>query len=321
MSRFSKILYVAPSGVSHDACLKRALLLAENNQAVLTVVDVLPAASPSQRVFEFGTDAAKTQAAMVEKRAQEITSQLKLLGCNLQVHVLVGKMYLELIRLVLRDGYDLIVKVAENPSFIERLFGSDDMHLLRKCPCPIWLMQENSKIVHSRIIAAVDFDLEAMPDPAEDELNRKILDIATSLSVSEFSELHVVHVWDAPGEAMVRSWSELPDESGALYVEGEQSRHQAALDQFREQLKDRLGKEAFEHIRPCFHLIRGAAATAIPEISRQLQTDVVVMGTLGRAGIAGVLIGNTAESILEQLQCSVVAIKPPGFSTPVTASV
>jgi nucleotide-binding universal stress UspA family protein len=42
------------------------------------------------------------------------------------------------------------------------------------------------------------------------------------------------------------------------------------------------------------------------------------MGTLGRTGISGLIIGNTAEAILDQLTCSVLAIKPPGFISPVT---
>ena len=42
------------------------------------------------------------------------------------------------------------------------------------------------------------------------------------------------------------------------------------------------------------------------------------MGTVGRTGIPGLLIGNTAETILQQVDCSVLAIEPPGFVTPVT---
>jgi len=37
------------------------------------------------------------------------------------------------------------------------------------------------------------------------------------------------------------------------------------------------------------------------------------MGTIARTGISGLIIGNTAEAILNQLECSVHAIKPPGF--------
>jgi universal stress protein E len=51
-------------------------------------------------------------------------------------------------------------------------------------------------------------------------------------------------------------------------------------------------------------------------VAEGLRADLVVMGTIARTGISGLIIGNTAESILDQLTCSVLAIKPPGFSTP-----
>ena len=51
----------------------------------------------------------------------------------------------------------------------------------------------------------------------------------------------------------------------------------------------------------------------------QLDADLVVMGTVGRTGIAGLFIGNTAEMVLEQVQCSVLAVKPAGFVSPVQA--
>jgi len=46
--------------------------------------------------------------------------------------------------------------------------------------------------------------------------------------------------------------------------------------------------------------------------------DVVVMGTVARGGLAELLIGNTAERVLQKLSCSVVAVKPDNFECPVT---
>jgi nucleotide-binding universal stress UspA family protein len=40
------------------------------------------------------------------------------------------------------------------------------------------------------------------------------------------------------------------------------------------------------------------------------------MGTLARAGLRGLLIGNTAERVLDDLDASVIAVKPPGFVSP-----
>jgi nucleotide-binding universal stress UspA family protein len=46
--------------------------------------------------------------------------------------------------------------------------------------------------------------------------------------------------------------------------------------------------------------------------------DLLVMGTVCRTGISGFLIGNTAEEVLNQIDCSVLTVKPEGFVTPVT---
>lgn len=52
------------------------------------------------------------------------------------------------------------------------------------------------------------------------------------------------------------------------------------------------------------------------QIITKSRINLLVMGTLARTGIRGVLIGNTAEKILDQVRCSVVAVKPPGFVSP-----
>ena len=53
------------------------------------------------------------------------------------------------------------------------------------------------------------------------------------------------------------------------------------------------------------------------DTSSDVEPGVVVMGTLARSGIRGLLIGNTAERILDDLDASVIAVKPPGFVSPV----
>ncbi len=41
------------------------------------------------------------------------------------------------------------------------------------------------------------------------------------------------------------------------------------------------------------------------------------MGTLGRSGVAGFVIGNTAERVIKALNTSLLAIKPGGFVSPI----
>ncbi|SFE37204.1 universal stress protein [Nitrosomonas sp. Nm166] len=318
MKQFSNILCAVSAGESSRPTLERAISLSENNQAQLTVVGVIPRVTGGLIMTDGTAISADLQAAM-------ITECLQVLQCftepyqqrlYIQHEVLIGTGFLEIIRTVLRNGHDLLIKPAENPNFVDRLFGSDDMHLLRKCPCPVWLTQPAEKSNYKCILAAIDFDPES-PDATEQDLNQQILDLSSSLALSDFAALHFVHVWDAPGEATVRSWSNNANEAAISYVEGERLRHERGLDRLHEQLKNYLGKEAYEYLSPQFHLCRGTASMVIPATARQFQADMVVMGTVARTGIAGLLIGNTAETILEQLRCSVLAIKPAGFISPV----
>jgi nucleotide-binding universal stress UspA family protein len=55
-------------------------------------------------------------------------------------------------------------------------------------------------------------------------------------------------------------------------------------------------------------------------VIRDLGVDVVVMGSVGRSGIPGLLIGNKAEKILTTINCTVLTVKPDGFVSPITIS-
>ncbi len=68
--------------------------------------------------------------------------------------------------------------------------------------------------------------------------------------------------------------------------------------------------------RRIYHL-KGEAWQVVPEFAEKNRVDLIVMGTVGRTGVRGLIIGNTAEATLNQVQCSVLAVKPPGFETPV----
>jgi universal stress protein E len=321
MKQFQNILYVAEAYLAHETALARAVSLAESDQADLTIIDIVPVMTAGIGMPPGGPISSELQAMMVDNRRKELEDLVEPYKhrLNIQVDVLVGTIFLEAISTVLRGDYDLLIKPAENPNFIERLFGSNDMHLLRKCPCPVWLTKPEEKPTYSCVLAAVDFDLDRSDMP-DQNLNQKILEIASSLATSDFAALHFIHAWDAPGEMTVRTWSDNPDKDSRIYVDGEHSRHERALSNFSQQLRSHLGKEAYDHLSPQFHLVRGAPARTIPETARRLKADLVVMGTVARTGILGLIIGNTAETILQQLQCSVVAVKPEGFVSPVRLS-
>ncbi|CSB52471.1 universal stress protein family 1 [Vibrio cholerae] len=65
------------------------------------------------------------------------------------------------------------------------------------------------------------------------------------------------------------------------------------------------------------HHLHGKPDELIPEWVTQENIDILVMGTLARTGISGFVIGNTAENIVQSIECSLVALKPEGFVSPI----
>jgi nucleotide-binding universal stress UspA family protein len=101
-----------------------------------------------------------------------------------------------------------------------------------------------------------------------------------------------------------------PEEIDRL-VETERERHTAAF----EDLIASCGGEA-----PwTTHLVQGSAPEAVMDLMKKKRINLLVMGTVARTGIAGLLVGNTAEQLIDDVRCSVVAVKPPGFISPVAA--
>ena len=169
-------------------------------------------------------------------------------------------------------------------------------------------------------MACVDFsDLDPSGADTAEPLNRMILEMAGSLASYEQSEFHVVHAWDAIGEALMRGVRAGADEETVeRYVNDVRLEHRHWLGQLLEKARDWVGHKTYDAVRPKTHVPKGRAGDIIPRLAHELRIDVLVMGTVARTGIPGFIIGNTAENVLYRINCSVLAIKPPGFVTPVT---
>ncbi len=315
MQRFKNILCVIDAEAEQRWVLERAVALAQNNQARLTVLTVL---EPVPAVA--GIVPATVEQALRQRFTDHVTALLQGIGGEMspQVKLAFGRGYLEVIHEVLRHGYDLVLKPAMADTDLKALlFGSSDMHLLRKCPVPVWLLKEGGRVPYRRILAAVDFD-PSRPDDTAQALNRQILTLAAAQALAESAELHVVHVWEAAAENVLRVWGSSSSETNiAEYVGLERQRHELWLNELMASAAGWIGQEAMDYLKPRLYLPRGNAGKEVPLLAHELAADLIVMGTLGRSGIPGLLIGNTAETILHKVECAVLALKPPGFVSPV----
>lgn len=318
MNTFQKILYVVEEpDIEQNAAIARAVSLAQNNQASLSLLYV---ADPP-RLGPFA-DRMSLDELRARLRAQELKRIDGLLAryrgdVEIEVDVRFGKRFVEVVRDVLANGRDLVIKAAGYGGAHEYLFGGTDQHLLRKCPCPVWILYHETTTNYRRILAAVDFD-PWEGEAEEEELNRQILQLASSLALSDFAELHIAHAWMSITDNMIRIFgSELSENQASTNLDRERLEHQHKLDLLGATLRDAIGAEAYGYLSPRFHLRKGNPRTVIPAIASELSADLVVMGTVSRTGIPGFLIGNTAEVILNNIECSVLAVKPQGFVSPI----
>lgn len=321
MKRFKNILCVLESEEDCHPILERAITLAETNQAILTIVTVVPHITVDFNLFKDDPDI-DLQTIMENEKKEKLDSLVKsfLHKIKIETRTLSGVPFLEIIYDVLRNGHDLVIKMPEIADWLDHLFGSNDMHLLRKCPCPVWLIKPDSPKSYHNILAAVDLDSDDTEqlEASQKALNLQILQMASSLAVNDFSQLHVVHVWDAPAESLMHSpFIKMTKEEIDDYANRVKDQQEEKLNTFLHDAIDSQVGNMLDYLKPNIHLIKGLASQSIPQLAKKIEADIIVMGTVARTGIPGFIMGNTAETILNKIHCSVLAIKPPEFITPV----
>ena len=267
MKRFKDILCTIASEKECKLTLKRAVTLAENNQANLTVITVAPSISAGIGMPEGGPISADLQAATVASHKQELENLVEPYRNRIKIEtrVLIGIPFLEIIREVLRNAHDLVIKCPESLDWLDRLFSSDDKHLLRKCPCPVWIVRPQTVESFDHILAAVDVD-DSYPTKelkTRQALNEMVIELACSLAVSEFAQLHVAHAWVAIGESALRhgAFIKRPEDEVNAYIAQVHQHYEQLLDTLMQEVSAKLGPDAINYIKPQLHMPKGCLYT------------------------------------------------------------
>lgn len=305
MKRFKNILYFADGERLSGKAFERAVGLARSNQARLCIFDAV-AKEPTPPGMSQRLDEALRE--MREESLTEMLTQHSGARQQPEVEVVTGVGFVEVIRAVQRDNYDLVIKASRTVGGIsERLLGSTDMHLLRKCPCPVWIERPDKAPSYQTILAAVDPET-----PEGHDCSVKVLTMAASMAQRDNAQLMVVHAWHLYGESALKSgFSKVSKTELEMLLQETELRHRAMLKS--------LVRECGLDEDDCdIQLVKGAAAETIRQLSERYQADLIVMGTVGRCGIPGFIIGNTAETVLQSTAASILAVKPDAFVSPVT---
>lgn len=300
MERFTNILFVPLAKRGNPSSARRVVDLCLRNRARLTVLGVVAEPSRWQRLFDHpvSSEAVRTaeQEAMLNRLKTVCGDQDEL---DTRFLVRAGSAPKVVIDEVQGSGHDLVVVTADD----DREDHAAVKRLLRACPCPVWVIRPTRARIQ-RVLAAVD------PDPGERDLNNQILDLARSMHELHGGELHVVHVWQLIGEATLRNsaFAQLGSAEVDKLLLDEQEHHRRALDDLLECQPSGTTWQV--------HLVKGRPGDAIADLVTRKRINLLVMGTVGRAGVSGLLVGNTAERLLDEVGCSVLATKPSNFTSP-----
>ncbi len=311
MLNFKKILLVSNGLLEIKNSLTHAIRLAHLNQAKLDVLIVCPEfpkeLTEYKPIFEFSI-AEKFKHDLKTTRSEIAMTESDVpLGFKIEYNNIPS---IFVIRHIIKNGYDLLIKDAEKITN-ERGFKAIDMDFLRKCPCPVWISKTTSKKDNEKNIAVA---IDPLSPTAEGHaLSLHLLEISRLLADTYKGTLKIISCWDYIFEEYLsQNMSIKIDEDDlAKFVNATSQRHHDALNQLiRESAM--TGNYEVAHVR-------GSPDEIVPDFITKNGIDVLVMGTVGRNGIPGFVIGNTAENLLQNLNCSLIAIKPNGFMTPIKA--
>lgn len=213
-----------------------------------------------------------------------------------------GRAWMEIIREVLRNGHQMVIIGSRNASSASRmLLGSTGTKLLRKCPCPVWIERPDVESETRTVIVADDLT----------DVGEHCLQLGVSAARLLDARLLVLHVVQYPLEHQLRRCGTPPEE-----ITDYKEKTAAEAEQ---KLNDRLAMTDCRTISAGVRIevLSGRADIAIQDAIEDNAADLLVMGTIARAGIPGLLVGNTAERLLPSVTCSVIAVKPEGFVCPV----
>ena len=214
----------------------------------------------------------------------------------------------ELIRYAIQKNCDLVVSESEHRTRWQRLrLGSDDWELIRHCPVPLLFARSSTPKEYHKIVAAVD-PLHADDKPAE--LDRLIVRYAADCAHRISANLHLLNVAQVavtvPPIALEPIATTVDIDSRVV------ENHKEALHALAQDTD----------IADCETTVRvGIPGDEIVAFAHEQKTDLLVMGAVSRSALGRLLIGNTAERVLDELPCDVLIIKPPHFDRKTAALV
>lgn len=186
---------------------------------------------------------------------------------------------------------DLIVKSGNRSENV--LYTPTDWQLLRAAPVPVLVARDKLRKRPSRILATIDLGTS---EASQKALNKRVLQAAAAVAGQLGAELHVVYA--------------IPVSALAQDLDLVDSR--ALERRTRRKLAREIDELAADYGLPAARIVvrAGPPERVVDGVASKLKVALVVMGTIGRKGLKGRLLGNTAEKVLHANRSNLLALRP-----------
>lgn len=307
MNTFTKLLVVVDPTEEHQKALLRAIDLAKKSPVTLTLFLSIYDFSYEMTTMLSADERDSMKQAVIGDRTrwlEELIAEQDLQATPIDYKVVWhNRPYESIIKEVLFEKYDLVIKGTHAHDTLKSvIFTPTDWHLLRKCPVPVLLVKEHAWPEHGKILAAVS----AGTDDAEHKnLNTQITQYANYMAKLLNAEPHLVNAYPP---TPVNIAVEIPEFDPQEYNASMKKHHTESLA--------KLASENEIGATHC-HVLEGMPEDVIPRLAHELDIELIVIGTVGRQGISAALIGNTAEHVIDNVDCDLLAVKPNDFECPI----
>jgi universal stress protein E len=289
-----------PHAPAHPGVAKAAQL-AEALSAELTLFQAVPAplsgaeqasggkTHPNHRTLEHQDD-------LLERMAERLRQR------GLRVHVSVQwdhTAHAAILRAAEEARADLIVAETHSRSHHgAALLRLTDWALVRHSPVPVLLVKRPQLYRRPSVLVALDPDHTFDKPP---RLDTEILAFGSTVTHALHGSLHAVHAFAPVEPAGIPRRSDSTGDISRMQHDNEA----IAIRKLAAAVSTAGIAKANQHV------VGRHVPDAIEQVAAQCHSAIVVMGAVARSGLTQVLIGNTAERLLDLLTCDMLVVKPP----------
>jgi universal stress protein E len=278
-----------------QAAIDEAALIAKTSGAAVTLCAVLQLSEQAKHLLEIDV---QNLHRTVEDAAQAvmngIAAKLDADGVKVFTALRFGKSWEQLCAVATESQAGLIIVGTRRRSAGTRmLFGSTAQKLLHHAPAPVLIVKPDEMRDVREIAVASDFSEPALA----------AVQAAVGLAQALQAKLFVVHALEFPFEAYLRT-AGVSEEQVAQY---RQKLHAEAMQNLEAQIIQTDARTLPYGV--LLKVVEGTPDVAIPAFIDENAVDLLVIGTVGRTGLSGVLLGNTAERLLPMVHSSLMAVR------------